>query len=82
MFCPMYGNWVRCTKTGQLRSFGKNAIILKIHRSSSQSLYILNVNKWAISERNFRNFLFTDEKIYSDYKLKCTETGQRTVGIV
>ena len=63
MFCPMYGNWVRCTKTGQPRSLGENAIILKIHRSSSQSVCILKVSKWAISERNFRNFLFTDEKI-------------------
>ena len=25
----MYENWARCTKTGQLRSFGKNGIIFK-----------------------------------------------------
>ena len=59
----MYENWARCTKTGQLRSFGKNGIILNIRRSSSQSFYILKISKWAIFKRNFRNFDLTDEKI-------------------
>ena len=59
----MYENWARCTKTGQLGSFGKNGIILNIRRTSSQSLYILKVSKWDIFKRNFRNFRLTDEKI-------------------
>ena len=66
----MYENWARCTKTGQLRSFGKNGIILNIRRSSGQLVYILKVSKWAILKRNF-----------SDYKLKCTKTGQHTVAL-
>jgi len=51
-----YENWARCTWTEQLKSFGKNGIILKIRRSSGKSLFILKVSKWAISKRNFRNF--------------------------
>ena len=59
----MYENWARCTKTGQLRSFGKNGINLNIRRSSGQSFYILKGSKWAIFIRNFRNFYLTEEKI-------------------
>jgi len=59
----MYENWARCTKTGQLRSFGKNGIILYIRQASSQSFYILKVSKWAFFKRNFRNFRLTDGKI-------------------
>jgi len=58
----LYENWARCTKTGQLRSFGENGIILNIRRSRGQSFYILKVRKWAILKRNFRNFRLTDEK--------------------
>ena len=59
----MYENWARCTKTGQLRRFGENGIILNIRRTSGQSFYILKVSKWATFRRNFRNFYLTDEKI-------------------
>jgi len=59
----MYENWARCTKTGQLRSFGENGINLNIRRSRGQSFYILTVSKWAIFIRNFTNFHLTDEKI-------------------
>ena len=59
----MYENWARRTKTGQLKSFGKNGIILNIRRSSGQSFYLLKVSKWATFQKNFRNFHLTDEKI-------------------
>ena len=76
----------RCTKTGpgvrRLGNFGvlgKNDIILKIRRSSGKSFYILEVSKWAIFERNLRNFHLTDEKIsqlqtkvYENWATHCT----------
>ena len=61
----VYEDW-----PGQLRSFGKNGIILNIRRSSGQSFYILKVSKWAIVAQTKR---------YNDYKLKCTKTGQHTL---
>ena len=77
-----YENWARCTKTGQLRSFGKNGIILNIRRTSGQSFYILKVSKYFIyllSLKEISEIFVSQTKKYSDYKLKCTKSGQHTV---